>query len=144
MRRLLVIIAAMAFTAVGLTGPALAASPHVVKGPATAVSGNSLTITASIAGLGNVPSAEFSLTGTVDVSSRCFTKSGNKPQAANKRETITVNQTGTFPVRNGRTDVSFTVTPLSTLTCPNGQIVVIESVSYDLQIVGEGLTIDVP
>jgi hypothetical protein len=144
MKRLILVLTAVAFAIVGLTGPAIAASPHVVKGPTTSISGNSLVITASIAGLGNVPTANFSLTGTVDVSSRCYTKSGNKPQAANKQETISVNQMATFPVRNGRTDVSFTVTPLSTLTCPGGQHVVIESVSYDLQIVGEGLTVDVP
>jgi hypothetical protein len=134
----------MVFAVVGFSGPALAASPHVVKGPTSTISGNSLTVTAGIAGLGNVPSADFALVGTVDVSSRCYTKSGNTPQAANKQETISVNQAETFPVRNGRTNVSFTVTPLSTLRCPGGQRVVIESVTYDLQIVGEGLTVDVP
>jgi hypothetical protein len=72
------------------------------------------------------------------VSSRCYTKSGNKPQAANKQETLNVSQTGSFPVRGGQTTGSFTVTPLSTLTCPGGQHVVIESVSYDLTLSGPG------
>ena len=73
------------------------------------------------------------------VSSRCYTKSGNKPQAANKQETIAVNQTDDFPVRNGQTTGSFTVTPLSTLTCPGGQHVVIESVDFsDLVLTGPG------
>ena len=57
------------------------------------VSGNTLTLSASSAGLGNVPSARFDLEGTVSVSSRCYTRSGNKPQAANKQESITVDQT---------------------------------------------------
>jgi hypothetical protein len=74
----------------------------------------------------------------VTVSSRCYTKSGNKPQAANKQETLSVNQSGTFPVSHGQTTGSFTVTPLSTLKCPGGQRVVIESVSYDLTLNGPG------
>jgi hypothetical protein len=120
---------------------ALAASPHIVGNPSTTVSGNSLILSASVAGLGNVPSATFSLVGTVDVSSRCYAKSGNKPQAANKQETISVNQTVTFPVRNGRTNATFTVTPLSTLSCPPGQIVVIESVTYSLALTYMGDTL---
>jgi hypothetical protein len=91
-----------------------------------------------VAGLGNVPSATFSLQGPVTVSSRCYTKSGNKPQAANKQETINVSQTQTFAVRNGRTNATFTVTPLSTLDCPGGQRVVIESVTYDLDLIYQG------
>jgi hypothetical protein len=114
---------------------AWAASPHIVGTPTTTVSGNSLILSASVAGLGNVPSATFGLDGTVDVSSRCYTKSGNKPQAANKQESISVSQTETFDVRNGRTNATFTVTPLSTLTCPGGQHVVIESVTYSLDLI---------
>jgi hypothetical protein len=121
-----------------LASPALAASPHFIGDPQVSVSGNSLTVTFKAAGLGNVDEATFNLEGTVDVSSRCYTKSGNKPQAANKQETIAVNSTETFPVRNGQTTGSFTVTPLSTLTCPKGQRVVIEGVTYDLTVTGPG------
>jgi hypothetical protein len=66
------------------------------------------------------------------VSSRCYTKSGNKPQAANKQEAINVDAQTTSAVRNGRTNASLTVTPLSTLDCPGGQHVVVESVTYDI------------
>jgi hypothetical protein len=124
-----------------ITGTALAGNAHQVGSTSVTFSGNSLTISASIAGLGNVPSATFDLSGTIDVSSRCYTRSGNKPQAANKQEVINVETTGDFPVRNGRTNVSFTVSPVSTLTCPRGQRVVIESATYDLTISGEGVTI---
>ena len=128
----------------GITAsPALAASPHVVKGPDVSVSGNTLLITASIAGLGNVPFADFALNGTVTVSSRCYTKSGNTPQAANKQETINVSEFGTFPVRNGRTNVEFKVSPLSTLKCPGGQHVVIEAISYDLHLTGPGIDVTI-
>jgi hypothetical protein len=141
MRRSLIVgVAAFAMLALGATA-ALADSPHIVGNPSTTVSGNSLILSASVAGLGNVPSATFGLDGTVDVSSRCYTKSGNKPQAANKQETIQVSQTETFPVRNGRTNATFTVTPLSTLQCPKGQIVVIESITYSLALSYQGTTL---
>ena len=119
---------------------AVAASPHFIGTPTISQQGNSLVVNFKAAGLGNVPTANFSLTGTVNVSSRCYTKSGNKPQAANKQETIDVNQSEDFAVRNGQTTGSFTITPLSTLTCPGGQHVVVESVSYDLTLAGQGLS----
>ena len=129
------LLAFLAFSAV-----AVAASPHFIGTPTITQSGNSLVVNFKAAGLGNVPSATFSLTGTVNVSSRCYTKSNNKPQAANKQEVIAVNSTQTFPVRNGQTTGSFTITPLSTLTCPKGQRVVVESVSYNLTLSGQGIS----
>ena len=119
-------------------GTVLADSPHQVGQTSINQSGNSLTISASIAGLGNVSSVTLDLDGTVDVFSRCYNRGGNKPQADNKQETLAVNQAGTFPVRNGRTNVTFTIAPLSTLTCPGNQVVVIESVEYDLTLNVEG------
>jgi hypothetical protein len=133
-------IAAVAIIAVGATS-AFAASPHIVGSPSVDVSGNTLTVTASVAGLGSVSTVDLTLSGTVDVNSRCYTKSGNKPQAANKQETLTVGSTDTFDVRNGRTNATFTVSPVSTLQCPKGQRVVIESFTYDLAIVYEGETL---
>lgn len=133
MRRLLIVPAALLLT-LALAGTASAANAHQVGSTDISISGNSLTISAKIAGLGNVGTATFDLGGTVDVSSRCYTRSGNKPQAANKQETLTIDQSGTFPVRNGTATPTFTVTPLSTLECPPGQRVVIESVTYDLTI----------
>jgi hypothetical protein len=135
MRRGIIVVATIFATlSLGLTA-AWADSPRIVGSPSTSVSGNTLTLSASVAGLGNVPSATFALQGPVTVSSRCYSKSGNKPQAANKQETINVSDTETFAVRNGRTNATFTVTPLSTLQCPKGQVVVIESVSYDLDLI---------
>ena len=137
MRSLVLALVAMAMT----TSLAFAASPHVVGSPNVSQSGKSLTISASIAGLGNVPSATFTLAGTVDVFSRCYNRGGNKPQADNKQETLAVNSTATFPVRNGRTNASFTIAPLSTLQCPGSQVVVIESFSYDLDLIYMGETL---
>ena len=138
-RKATLMIAALAAVLV-FSAVAVAASPHFIGTPTITQSGNSLVVNFKAAGLGNVPSATFSLSGTVTVSSRCYTKSNNKPQAANKQETINVSDTKTFPVRNGQTTGSFTITPLSTLTCPPGQRVVVESVSYNLTLSGQGVS----
>jgi hypothetical protein len=136
MKRSIIMLGTVVFATLLMGSTAAwAANPHVVGTPTTSVSGNSLILSASVAGLGSVPSATFDLKGDVNVSSRCYTKSGNKPQAANKQETIPVSQSETFDVRNGRTNATFTVTPLSTLTCPGGQHVVIESVTYSLDLI---------
>ena len=134
-----VLIAVAVFLAIGLLSTfASADNPHFIGTPKATVSGNSLTVTFKAAGLGNGPYADFTLSGSVDVFSRCYNHGGNKPQADNKQETISVNETKQFPVSNGQTTGSFTVTPLSTLTCPGNQIVVIESVSFDLTLTGPG------
>jgi hypothetical protein len=133
MRRLLFVPAALLLM-LALAGTAFASNAHQVGSTSVSISGNSLTISAKIAGLGNVGTATFDLSGTVDVSSRCYTKSNNKPQAANKQERLAISESGTFPVRNGTATPRFTVTPLSTLGCPPGQRVVIESVTFDLTI----------
>jgi hypothetical protein len=133
----LTVAALLAISAITL---AAAISPHFVGTPSINESGNSLVVTFKAAGLGNVPTANFTLTGTVNVFSRCYNKGGNKPQADNKQETIAVNDSEPFPVSNGQTTGSFTITPLSTLTCPGNQVVKIESVSYDLTLSGMGLT----
>ena len=140
-RKLRVMAAALAMLAISATSVA-AASPHFIGTPTLSVQGNSIVVSASIAGLGNASPAEFSLTGTVDVYSRCYNKGGNKPQADNKQETIAVNESAEFPVKNGRTNPTFTITPLSTLQCPGNQVVVIESVTYDLTLSGQGLSYD--
>jgi hypothetical protein len=111
---------------------AVSQGAHYNTGPDVTAGDNSLTVSGTAAGLGNIGSVPISLSGTVTVSSRCYTKSNNKPQAANKQESIPVDQDGTFAARNGSVSFSFTVSPLSTLTCPPGQRAVIESATYDL------------
>ena len=88
--------------------------------------------------------ADFALTGTVNTTSQCFTKSGNPVNGVPKSETIDVNVTGTFPVRNGQVTGSLTVEPLSTLTCTGNQHVVILSTSFDLVLTGKTLAAAVP
>ena len=133
------LFAALVVTAVG-TSPALADSPHYVQGPTATVQDNSLVVAWKAAGLGNtVTSVDFALTGTVTTTSQCFTKSGNPVNGVPKTETIAVNATGSFPVRNGQTTGSFTVSPLSTLECTGNQHVVILSATFDLTLTGNEL-----
>jgi hypothetical protein len=140
MRRMLIILAAVFALAAVAVPAAFADSPHYVKGPTATVSGNSLTVSWKAAGLGNTTtSADFSLTGTADVTSQCFTKSGNPVNGVPKSETVDVDVTGTFPVRNGSVTGSLTVSPLSTLQCTGTQHVVILDVSFDLTLTGDDL-----
>jgi hypothetical protein len=136
-------VAAIAFfVALVMAGPASAASPHFVKGPTGTVSGNSLIVTFKAAGLGNAEeTAEFTLSGSVTTTSQCYTKSGNPVNGVPKTETATINDTEEFPVRNGSVTGSFTLSPLSTLTCTGNQRVVITDVSFtNLTVSGEGIS----
>ena len=141
MRKFIALVAsALVVGALALASAAFADSPHYIKGPTATVSGNSLTVTWKAAGLGNtVTSADFSLTGTANVTSQCFTKSGNPVNGVPKTESVDVDVSGSFPVRNGSVTGSLTVSPLSTLTCTGNQHVVILSVSFDLTLNGDDL-----
>jgi hypothetical protein len=133
------LFAALTVIAVGAS-PALADSPHYVKGPTATVQGDSLVVAWKAAGLGNtITSVDFNLTGTVTTTSQCFTKSGNPVNGVPKTETIDVNATGTFPVRNGQTTGSLTIAPISTLQCTGNQHVVILSAAFDLTLTGDDL-----
>ena len=141
MRRILFIFAAVLATSALAVPVAFADSPHYVKGPTATVSGNSLTVSWKAAGLGyTTTSANFELTGTVTTTAQCYTKSGNPVNGVPKSAETPVEESGTFPVRNGSVTGSFTISPLSPLTCTGSQHVVILSVSYDLTLTGpEGL-----
>jgi hypothetical protein len=137
-----VAIGAISATLMVVAGAAWAANPHWIGTPSSTVSGDTFTASFKAAGLGNVETADFTLSGEAVVSSRCYTKSGNKPQAANKQETTSLSTSETFPVRNGQTTGSLTVTaPAPTLECPPGQKVVTESVTFQNMVLsGMGLT----
>ena len=140
--RLSIVAAALALAALAFAPAAFADSPHYIKGPTATVNvnDNSLTVSGKAAGLGNtVTSVDFNITGSVTTSSQCFTKSGNPVNGVPKQQTVPVNATGTFPVRNGQTTGSITVEPLSTLECTGNQEVRILSASFDLTLTGDGL-----
>jgi hypothetical protein len=139
-RPLSVGLSIFALLAVAFAAPVSAASPHFIGTPSINESNTTLQVNFKAAGLGNVETATFNLTGSVEVFSRCYNRGGNKPQADNKQETIPVNATLTVPVRNGQTSATFTLTAASTLQCPGNQVVRIESFEYNLNLTGEGLS----
>jgi len=154
MRRLLIVFASVSALALaGLTSVALATSPHFVSGPTTSttISGNTITLLVSLkgAGLGNTgttTTAMWDVTGSGQLNSRCYTKSGNKPQAANKQESVPISSTFSTDVTNGQTTATNEVvaTITSTLTCPGGQHVVIESFSATGTLSLEGSSLSAP
>jgi hypothetical protein len=104
MRRILaVVLPAFAFVAMTVAVPAAwAGSPHFV-GDVTAVrSGNSITVSGKLAGLGSESQVHI----VVSVSAECINPGDNKPKAANK-ESFSV--AGDFPVQNGKATFTLTV-----------------------------------
>ena len=139
MKRLLTSSMAALFCLIVTAESAQAQNPRWNRGPTATVSGGNIVISGKATGLGNVPSVDFLVTGSILLSSRCYTRRGNTPQAANKQESHDVNAGGSFPVSNGQTTVSISEPlPSSTLDCPGGQRVVVESCTYDLQIDAAG------
>jgi hypothetical protein len=90
-------IVALAATAV------LAGNAHFVGTPSITRSGNTLTASGKVAGLGNVPQ----ITVTLNADAQCINPGSNKPQASNKQS---VAAGGDFPVQNGKSDFSLSAT----------------------------------
>ena len=125
---LLLLVAAVA---IGV-GTAWAESPHFISASASKACPN-LVASFKIAGLGSVPSATITLSGQATATYVCINGGGQNPSAANK-ETVTapVTVSGTFPVRNGQTTGSLTLTPPGpgSFQCPPGQTLVLAMVTY--------------
>jgi hypothetical protein len=104
MRRIL-IVAASALVAFGIALPnAWAGSPHFVQSATSAsVSGNTLTVMAKEAGLGDEAQIHVVLTATA----LCINGGGNHPKAVNK---ASVSAAADEPVQNGKADYTISVT----------------------------------
>jgi hypothetical protein len=96
MRRL-IIAAMLALAAL----PAWAGSPHFVGTPTISRSGDALTVSGKVAGLGD--ETQINVAVTADVA--CVNPGNNEPKAENKGATIAE---GTFPVQNGKALFSVT------------------------------------
>jgi hypothetical protein len=131
------LVVALAISAASL----LAANPNWNRGPSivVSISAGTITITGKATGLGNVPAVDFTLSGTIDVNSRCYTRKGNTPQAANKQAQVEVDATFSAPVNNGQTTLNEVIDFVADLVnCPGGQEARIESSSYDLTLSAVG------
>ncbi len=90
--------------------PAWAGSPHFVGSPTITRSGDALTVTGKVAGLGD--ETQINVAVTADVA--CVNPGNNLPKAENKGSTIAE---GTFPVQNGKALFSVTGTGVTDPDC---------------------------
>ena len=109
-------------------GMGLAQSGHFLdKNTKATCSGESLRVCFKEAGLGNLPTSsavQITLSGNASALQQCFTKSGQEPQAENKRDNVPFTSTGSFPVdKNGSVTGCLTSEPPdSDFSCPHGQV----------------------
>lgn len=94
-----------------LASPAFAGSPHFVGTPVFTTSGNTVTVSAKEAGLGDEPQIHVVLSATAT----CLNGGGNSPQAANK---TTVTAQADEPVQNGKSDYSLSGTAVFSPAAP--------------------------
>jgi hypothetical protein len=105
----LAVVAALALTLAGLSAPAFAGSPHFVGTPTATISGDTVTVSAKEAGLGDEAQIHVVLSGTA----QCVNPGGNDPQAGNKQIFSTA---ADVPVQSGHADYSLTL--IATLQPP--------------------------
>lgn len=113
MRRLLTFVGAFLtalFAILALAVPAWAGSPHFVGTPTFTVSGNTITVSAKEAGLGDEAQIVAVLSGTAD----CINGGGNHPRAVNKTSFST---SSTQPVQNGKADYTISATAVFSPSC---------------------------
>jgi hypothetical protein len=104
------VAAVAALTLLLVAAPALAGSPHFVGTPTLTRSGDALTVSGKVAGLGD----ETQITVTVTADVQCVNPGNNEPQAENKGAVIAE---GTAPVSNGKALFSVTGTGTTDPAC---------------------------
>ena len=104
MRRHAVLLGVAAVAMLTIVGSALAVSnAHFVGNPTASRSGNTLTVSGKVAGLGQVEV----ITVTVSADAQCVNPGSNKPKAANKQS---ISSTADVPVQNGKANFSLNLT----------------------------------
>jgi hypothetical protein len=111
--------------------PALAGSPHFVGTPTLTRSGDALTVSGKVAGLGD----ETQITVTVVADVACVNPGNNEPQAENKGAVIAE---ATVPVQNGKALFSVTGTGTTDPSCSppmvlrySGVVVTVSDTSFE-------------
>jgi hypothetical protein len=103
-------VAVLALCLGGLGSPAFAGSPHFVGTPTAAISGDTVTVSAKEAGLGDEAQIHVVLSGTA----QCVNPGGNDPQAGNKQAFSTA---ADVPVQNGKANYTLTLTAVLQPPC---------------------------
>jgi hypothetical protein len=134
MRRFIMLTITMLALTSFMAITALAQNAHFIRCSAEGVnSDGSLTVCFKIAGLGDNETITVTASATADAVYACLNHGQQCPDAANKVEVkANVSQSGDFTSgKNGQITGCLTVLPPpTTLTCPNGQRLVLVSVSY--------------
>jgi len=123
MRRL--VIAPVVLVILGLALPAWAGNPHFVGTPKATRSGNTLTVSGKVAGLGNEPDIFVE----ISVEAACLNRGENFPAAENKES---FNASGNFPVQNGKANFELSVTATFQPKCSPPMTVVFGDVSINV------------
>jgi hypothetical protein len=114
------------------SAPALADAPKFHSATSSVNNAGALVADFDERGLGN-ENIDYTLTANASAVYACINGGGNHPQAANK-ETVNaeVSAAGSFEPKNGRVLASLSAGPPSagSFSCPNGQRLVLASVSY--------------
>ena len=108
-RSLLVVLTAFFTLALGAQ-VAFAGSAHFVGTPTISRSGDELTVSGKVAGLGDETQIDVNVTADV----ACINPGSNKPKAENKQDTIAE---GTEPVQNGKANFSESGTGTTSPDC---------------------------
>ena len=127
-----ILFALMAVLALVFASPAqaVAAKFHSVSSAVTST--GALSVSFDERGLGN-GNIDYTLTADATAVYACINGGGRNPSAANKQTNAgQVSTGGSFESKNGRVSATLTAGPLTAgdFACPNGQRLVLASVSY--------------
>jgi hypothetical protein len=126
MKRSVVLLGVALVTSLTVAGAALAVSNgHFVGNPTATRSGNTLTVSGKVAGLGDVDV----ITVTVSADAQCVNPGSNKPKAANKQS---FSAPGTIPVQNGKANFSQSLTATFQPDCTPPMTVVFSNVVVEV------------
>jgi hypothetical protein len=126
MKRSVLLLGVALVTGLTVAGAALAVSnAHFVGNPTATRSGNTLTVSGKVAGLGDVDV----ITVTVTADAQCVNPGSNKPKAANKQS---FSAQGDVPVQNGKANFSQTLTATFQPDCTPPMTVVFSNVVVEV------------
>jgi hypothetical protein len=127
------ILALAAVVAMTLALPASAGNAHFVGATSVERSGDSLTVSGKVAGLGNIDQINVEIT----ADAACVNPGTKKPKAANKQSFSTE---GDFPVQNGKANFSLELTASFSPNCSPPMTVEFSNVTVTVTATGVNLT----
>jgi hypothetical protein len=137
MRRIGTVLLFTVLAIVMLAPSVLAGNAHFVGTPTATRSGNSITVSGKVAGLGN----EEQINVEISAQAACLNRGENFPEAENK-EAFTA--AGVFPVQNGKADFRLTLTATFQPRCSPPMTVVFGDVTVTVTDSGIFLQTTIP